>query len=208
MTTSEFIKMLQEADPSGNAHVRMEGGIPMSAVPKPGYWDGPYSFIDDEGNYVYTTKESKVDIYCLDIWDFVERHEKLSWDEVKEKFKFDLTYSFPEQRKEREDVILKEAKEAYDSIKEIHEQSYQRSLSSMIENAEKGWRWFQNKDVELGEKPNMHIYYTWKIFKEDGSKINGSNVHMTEPVLKSGLWEKIDSLEMEGYYEWIYKNNK
>ena len=50
MKTSEFIKMLQEADPSGEAHVRMYGGVPKFAELKPGYWDGPYSYIDEEGN--------------------------------------------------------------------------------------------------------------------------------------------------------------
>lgn len=38
MTTSEFIKMLQEAGQEGNAHIRMEGGIPMCAEHKPGYY--------------------------------------------------------------------------------------------------------------------------------------------------------------------------
>ena len=48
MTTSQFIKMLQEADPSGEAHIRMDGGIPLFAELKPGYWDGPYEYIDEE----------------------------------------------------------------------------------------------------------------------------------------------------------------
>lgn len=71
MTTSEFIEILKKADPSGEAHIRMEGGIPLFAELKPGYWDGPYSYIDKDDNYVYTSAGSKVDIYCVDIWDFV-----------------------------------------------------------------------------------------------------------------------------------------
>lgn len=50
MTTSEFIKMLQDADPSGEAHIRMSGGVPKYAELKEGYWDGPYSYIDSDGN--------------------------------------------------------------------------------------------------------------------------------------------------------------
>jgi len=59
MKTSEFIKMLQEADPSGEAHIRMEGGIPRFAELKEGYWDGPYSYLDEEGNWVYSTEGNK-----------------------------------------------------------------------------------------------------------------------------------------------------
>ena len=56
MTTSQFIKMLQEADPSGEAHIRMEGGIPLFAELKPGYWDGPYEYIDEDDNYLKIPK--------------------------------------------------------------------------------------------------------------------------------------------------------
>jgi hypothetical protein len=58
MTTKEFIKILQDADPSGEAHIRMEGGIPMYAELKAGYWDGPYAYIED-GKYVYSAEGSK-----------------------------------------------------------------------------------------------------------------------------------------------------
>ncbi len=197
MTTREFIKILQEADPSGTSHIRMEGGIPLFAELKPGYWDGPYSYIDEEGNYVTSTEGSKVDIHCLDIWYFVERYENLSWDEIREKFKFNYTYSSEEQKREREDQIIKIAKEAYDTIKEVREESYQRSLTDMIKNAGSGWKWFQSKDPEL--KP------IWKIFKGDGTLLRGSSPHLTEPILKSGLWKRIDDSEIEGYYEWVYK---
>ncbi len=203
MTTSEFIKMLQKADPSGTAHIRMEGGIPLCAELKPGYWDGSYSYIDDDGNYVTSTRNDKIDIHCLSIHDFIEIHEKLTWDEVKKKFKFDLNYS-EWQNKEREEVILTKAKLAYDEWVEVNQKCYEYSLKSMIENAERGWRWFQNKDVDLNQTPDLHTYYTWKICKEDGTWINGTSIHQTEPVLKSGLWEKILDSEIEGYYEWVF----
>lgn len=209
MTTSEFIKMLKEADPSGEAHIRMEGGIPTFAELKPGYWDGPYSYIDKDGNYVYTTSNNKVDIHCLDIWDFIENNitRETKWEEIKSKFKFDLSYSFKEHRDERSNSILKKAKEAYDDIIEIEKSSYERSLKEMIENAEKGWKWFQNKDVDKNEVPNMHKYYTWKIFDENG-KEKGSNLHMTDCVQSSNLWKKVDSNDIKNHYEWILIKNK
>src|SRR6478736_6177195 len=104
MTTAEFIKILQVADPKGTAHIRMEGGIPLFAELKEGYWDGPYSYMDEEGNYVYSTRGSKVDIHCMDIWSFVERnftHGITTFDDIEKKFKFELGYSIESQRKER-----------------------------------------------------------------------------------------------------------
>lgn len=209
MTTSEFIEILKKADPSGDAHIRMEGGIPLFAELKPGYWDGPYSYIDKDDNYVYTSAGSKVDIYCVDIWDFVERNmnRNTKWEEIEKKFKFELTYSIKEHRDERANSILKQAKEAYNDIMEILTSSYNRSLEEMIKNAEKGWKWFQNKDVDKNEVPNMHKYYTWKIFDENG-KEQGSNIHMTESIQDSGLWSKLESNEMPGYYEWKFNNKK
>jgi hypothetical protein len=211
MKTKDFIKMLQNADPSGEAHVRIDGGIPYYAELKPGYYDGAYSYIDEEGNYVYTTQGDKVDIYQKDIEDFVHDCFNLhdpkrnTWESIKDKFKFSLGYSIEAQRKERENVILNEAKEAYDSIKEIEQSSFDRSLEEMKNNAIKGWVWFQNKDVDKDEKPNYHVYYTWKIYDEN-KKEQGSNVWMTQCVQKSGFWEKLDNNVKPGYYEWVCKN--
>lgn len=62
MTTGQLIKLLQEADPSGEAHMRMEGGIPWFVECKPGYYDGAYSYIDENKNFVYSTEGWKVDV--------------------------------------------------------------------------------------------------------------------------------------------------
>ena len=64
----------------------------------------------------------------------------------------------------------------------------------------------ENKDVDKNEIPNMHYYYTWKIFDENGIG-QGSNVHQTESIQKSGLWEKLDNRVKKGYYQWVLKNN-
>jgi len=209
MTTSEFIKMLQEADPEGNAHIRMEGGIPVFAEHKAGYWDGPYSYIDEDGNYVYSTKGSKIDLHCRDIDGFVEHHFDLhdpdNWDNIKKMFKFELTYSFPEQRKEREDRILKIAKEAWDEEYEMEKRFFDENIKRNSDNAKDGWTWFQNKEVDNKElKPNMHHYYTWKVYDKD-EKEQGSNLHNTHGVYKSGLFERLDNNKKPGYYQWVLK---
>lgn len=205
MKTKDFIKLLQEADPSGEGHLRMYGGIPAFAEAKEGYWDGSYTYIDEDGNYVTSIEGYKVDIHSIDIDDFVEQHFDEGWEALKERFKFKLNgYANKSQRDERIDNVLKKAKEAFDEYDEIKTKLYESAKSQMIENARKGWTWFQNKDVDKDERPNMHVYYTWKIFDEKG-KEQGSNIHMTESILKSGLWKKEDNNKMSGYYQWIFK---
>ena len=76
--------------------------------------------------------------------------------------------------------------------------------NGLVENAKKGWTWFQNKKVDGDDKPNWYIYYHWKVYNEKG-KEEGSCVHNTESVLKSGDWEKVDNKKKKGYYQWIYK---
>lgn len=207
MTTNEFIEMLKKEDPSGQAHVRMSGGVPIFAELKDGYWDGPYNYLDDDENLVISTMGSKVDIHTMDVWDFVEDNMSgsTSFDDIQEKIKFDMGNMLSERNKElRVDPIIKEAREAYDSIKEIKDRLYKEGLNTMIENAGKGWTWFQDKRID-SDDPRKHFYYTWKIYNEDG-KEQGSNVNMTESIQKSGIWERVDNNKKEGYYEWIYKN--
>lgn len=208
MTTKELIKMLHDADPTGEAHVRMSGGIPYLAEPKPGYWDGPYSYLDEDGNWVESSKGTKIDIWTMDIWDFVERqldiNEDTDFESIKEKIKFDLSGTKENNQKYTIDPLLKKAKEAFDEINKIENDLYQRALDDMIENAKKGWTWFQNKEID-SDKPNMHFYYTWKIYDENG-KVQGSCINNTESVQKSGLWERVDNGVKPGYYQWIFKN--
>jgi len=212
MTTAEFIKILQKEDPSGTAHIRMSGGIPMGAELKAGYWDGPYSYIDEDGNWVYTTSGQKVDIWCTEIYDFVsekiDTYRRPSWDEIKSKFKFELGYSIPEHRAERANSILKQAKEAYDESIEMYDRFKAEGEKRALEKSVKGWRWFQNKEVDNPDlKPNLHHYYTWIVLDENG-KDQGSNPHNVEAVYKSGMFQRFDNGEKPGYYEWIIKTEK
>jgi len=210
MTTAEFIKMLQEADPKGTAHIRMEGGVPHAAILKPGYYDGPYSYIDEDFNWVKSASGSKVDIHCIDVWDFVDRvkGKSRSFDEIKHKFKFELgTYVYPEQIKEREDALLEEAEKAFNDMLDIEDGMLQRQLEEVIEKYNDGWRFYQNKEVDQvpEDEMNYHVYYTWKIVNPEGIvESNGSTPYLTEPILESSQWTKHDNGVILGYYEWIY----
>ena len=213
MKTKDFIKMLQEADPSGECHLRMPGGVPEYAIIKEGYWDGPYSYIDHQGNWVYSSEDNKVDIYCTEIEDFVSDqiniHDPNNWENIKSKFVSKLTCYRKESADEKFGCIIKQAREAYDMMYEINKSFYDKALIEMVKNAEKGWTWFQNKDVDNKDAKDqrMHIFYTWKVYNENG-KEEGSNPHKTESVQKSGQWEKLDNGVKKGYYQWVLKNNQ
>ena len=91
MKTKDFIKMLERADPTGEAHIRMDGGIPVAALKVPGYYDGAYCYFDDNNNYVTADRDDKVDIYCVDVVDYVfDLPDELTLDEIKSRFIFDL----------------------------------------------------------------------------------------------------------------------
>ncbi len=104
----------------------MHGGIPISVEPKPGYYDGAYSYLDDEDNYVTSTKGLKVDIHCVDMYDFIDNNtnKRTKWSEVQEKFKFDLG---PDPYKRGEEV-LKSAKKLYDDIIKDEKSIYNDAL--------------------------------------------------------------------------------
>jgi hypothetical protein len=211
MKVKDFIKMLQEADPTGEMHIRMPEGIPFAAEPKPGYWDGAYSYIDEGGNWVHTADDGKVDIHCMDIYEFVYQifgsrsYNLPSWEEVSSKFVFNLELKNESQRIESQQRILQEAKEAFNELTETRMKWKSDGIERARTQAKMGWTWFQNKLVDDPSiVPNIHVYYTWEIFDGNGIK-ETSNVHNVEAILYSGLFEKIDDNVMPGYYQWKIK---
>jgi|SRR6185312_12673712 len=215
MTTKKFIEMLRKADPTGEGHIRMSGGIPTFAVAKEGYWDGPYTYLDDDGNYVLSIQGYKVDISTTDLYDFVinnmehyyyKFHDKNEeWGKIKSKFKFEIGgYANASQRNERADNLLKEAKEYFDEWYDHQLKNGEETIQKMIDNANKGWTWFQNKLVDT--EGGMHHYYTWKVIKENGEN-DGSCIHNTMVIQKSGLWKRVDNNVKPGYYQWILKKD-
>jgi hypothetical protein len=116
MTTNEFIEMLRKADPSGTAHVRMDGGVPLFAELKPGYWDGHYSYIED-GKFITSTQGVKLDIHTSNLRDFVidrvDMHHE-SWEQIKEKLVFDFGDSPSEENEKKIERYMKSARHTYD----------------------------------------------------------------------------------------------
>lgn len=123
MKTKDFIKMLQDADPTGEHHVRLNDGFPVFAELVEGYYDGSYNYIDDDGNFVRSNEDSKVDIMTMTIDDFVSQYynekELDNLEKIKSKIKFKLDgLSDENQRKESEDKFLILVKKSWDEWNE------------------------------------------------------------------------------------------
>jgi len=100
---------------------------------------------------------------------------------------------------------LKITKEAWDDEYEIEKKFFDDNIKRNVENSKNGWTRFQNKLVDDKKlRPNMHHYYTWKIFDKDG-KDQCSNLHNTHGVYKSGIFERLDNDVKLGYYQWVLK---
>ena len=94
MTTSELIEELKKADPSGELHVRMAGGVPKYVYPLPGYYDGCYTYIQDDKMH-YSTRGNKVDIICWsedEIMEVIFMEHDFSQTPKEEAWKITLGY--------------------------------------------------------------------------------------------------------------------
>lgn len=204
MTTNEFIKMLQEADPTGEHHIRMEGGVPIYAELIAGYYDGAYDYIDDNGCWVRSTKDAKVDIYCRDISEFVLNLTDVnkSWEHIEEKIKFDMEdYAHHNQKKES---FLETAKNYHIKFKAIKDKLFQEGLEQALQRINNGWKFYQDKQVDT----NKHFtYYQWKIYNKDKNEWKSSSLGDTEAIIKSGNFERIDNNEQPDFYQWILKQD-
>lgn len=135
MKTKEFIEMLQKADPSGDAHIRINGyDAHFFAEHKPGYWDGPYSYLENgygkDMTWVQTSQGTKVDIRIVDL-DFFVEHYNGDYDTIKKHIKMDFgNFMIKEQQKEKEEKFLKTVKDSCDEYLEIMEQVKKMKLTN------------------------------------------------------------------------------
>lgn len=207
MKTKDFIKMLQEADPTGECYVRLPGGgAPWFAEEKEGYWDGPYQYLEKvnpdqrahAGNMriVTSTKGSKVDIHAMDldtiIWD-----ENGNLDRIKNRIRYDMEYARNDERiAEYWKYIEDEA--AY--ARNVHEKSLvdwtKRTIDKFFSG---GWEVRQPLDKPIGFYNCMTAYGFLGITKE--TFCQGECM----AVIESGKFypEKKDS-----YYVWYYDPEK
>lgn len=132
MKTRELIEMLQKADPFGECHVRVAGGMPWFAERKEGYWDGMYTYIDED-KLIYSTEGQKVDLYIMELEDWVERYRK-NWED---KIEFRLGYLDPSDKIE---AVKKDAREFAEYINQLEESMNERFLQEIKEKLGDGWK--------------------------------------------------------------------
>jgi hypothetical protein len=107
MKTKDFIKLLQEEDPTGECHIRINGEPIWFLESKPGYWDGPYNYLkrnDKEYFWVQSTESDKIDVRTMDMFSFCEWY-KGDWEQVKKHIK--VEYSYLDKGKRKKDFIDK-----------------------------------------------------------------------------------------------------
>lgn len=192
MKTKDFIKMLQEADPSGEAYVRIDGGAPAYAWLKEGYWDGPYAYLDENGVYVKSTAGMKVDIYTRTpediIWDC---HGDM--DEIRKRIRIEYTYLNDDRQKEFWKYVEEEAKTAKEWDEKSKVEFFEKHVKPTMDS---GYIIIQDKDDPIGH------YHVTKYF----NPITGEKESMMQGechvVLKSG---KFESIEKEEYIQWVLK---
>ena len=193
MKTKEFIKLLKEADPEGNAHIRMDGGIPFFVELKEGYWDGAYSYINEDEKYVTTTTNFKVDVHCMDMMDFIWEHDG-NMEILKDMFIFNFDGYNKEIKQEKEkkywDFIEKEARNCRNHI----DRSNKDFIIDVINNIVKQ-EWIITQDYEY----KIGHYGGFKIIKNNRKKI--INQGSIGAIITSGLFYPIDTPE---YRQWIF----
>jgi hypothetical protein len=123
MKTKKLIKLLQEADPTGEGYVRINSEPILFCEPKEGYWDGPYNYLEKtkDGKYIWveSTKGYKIDIRTIDMFDFIDRFDG-NLEEVKKHIKVEYTYLDDEREKAFMESVEKTCKEYNEIIEKIN----------------------------------------------------------------------------------------
>ena len=121
MKTKDFIKLLQEEDPKGESHIRINGNPIWFLDGKPGYWDGPYSYIEkgEDGKYTWiqSTEGFKIDVTTIDMYTFAELYRG-DWEEMKKHIEVKYTYCDNSREKEFMNFAEKQC-ESYNEIMDV-----------------------------------------------------------------------------------------
>ena len=187
MKVKDLIKYLQEADPTGERHVRVDGGAIFGCEPKPGYWDGPYQYIDwDRKKYVISTKGDKVDIRTMSYEDWIWDHDGDTSD-----IELQLTYCNDTREKEYRKEFKEIAEEARAQA-EIFDEEFLERVKKLIAE---GWAFREDKKNGNWSKSMM--------YRSKDDKVERMLIGECEAVTKSGAFE-IDK-ENDRYVFWRMK---
>lgn len=143
MKVKDLIKLLKEVDQE--CHIRINGMMPIDIEQKPGYWDGPYEYMEDD-KLIFSTHGDKVDIQTLDVEDWVWEN----FSDWEDKIEFRYTYSDNSKEREVREHLSRVAKEAAEYDKHSIEE-FSKFVADKIKD---GWKVVQN-DTEVGRYNTM-----------------------------------------------------
>lgn len=136
MKSKDVIKQLQEIDPSGETHVCLWGNSALMSFAKlPGYYDGSYAYINDDGKHVVSRSGDKIIAYDYDVDYWVEEHEG-DIDKVLEQF---VLKGLPDHNKER---VMSQIEKACKEYNDFEEKSHKEFSFEIIKRLQDGWSVF------------------------------------------------------------------
>lgn len=139
LTTNELIEVLKREDPSGKLYVRGVGSI-VDVERLPGYWDGYYEYLDEDGYFHITRKGEKVNLVMYEWEDFIA-------DEDGDTSKLII---------EDTDHMKKEVEEFVKDWKRMRKQSFEHHFSEVMKKYKDGFVAVQHKDSNIN-----HINEQW-----------------------------------------------
>lgn len=213
MRSGELIRLLKQADPSGEGFIMdNDGDCPRYFEEKPGYYDGAYRYIDEQGRLVISTKENKVDISSYGIVDAAwsnlenelsEERSKatlngvvypLAKEEWAERLKEQFIFHDGVPKDFRENILVKAA-EHFDEWWRFTMESDEKWNNEGIEKCKSGSRFFAPKKGDsIGWGP-------WREVRS--GKDDGVCCGLISALCESGLFERVD--HDEDWWEWRLK---
>lgn len=189
MKTNKLIELLQKADPDNECHVRFGGAI-TDVERKEGYWDGPYSYINEKKQYVISTRGDKIDIHCIDAENFIWTRDGDYSDII-----LDLEGYSGETLKNKKESYLKSFKESSDDFKRLDKQLRQQFFFEVVEKLQKGWRIREDKDKKRWNKLQMNFV------NKIGAKVDQLCMGEMSIVYDSKMFEIYDEKESKRYWK-------
>ena len=177
MKSKNIIKELKEIDPSGETHVRFEGGELIGFERKEGYYDGAYIYKNEDDKLVITDKDEKIDAHFEDITDRIWECEG-NLEKIKGEIIIDLS-----KKKDNKDYLKKVVEPEAKKALEFHKKSLAEFTFYVLKKVKDGWTVTQPGDTKIGR-------YNQMIF-EKGTKKEKLRQGDCHAVLKSGFFKPI-----------------
>lgn len=186
MKSKDIIKLLQKEDPTGETHVRFGRGELLGFERKPGYYDGAYTYKNEDGKFVITEKGEKIDAHFEDLDDIIwECHGDTN------KIMQQIIVETRDANSFVRDIVEPEAKKA----RKFHKTSLAEfTYYVMGKVLKEGWEITQHLDTKIG-----HYNQMW--FEKDDVR-KRLRQGDCDAVLESGFFKHIKT---EACYKWILK---